>query len=50
MKLYLNEHEVEYFRRHALSIGKTEEWYQKWLDACVLVLEPMVGDSDERRN
>lgn len=41
MKLYLNEHEVEAFRRHALHIGKTEEWYQKWLDDCVIIVGPI---------
>lgn len=41
VKLYLNEHEVEAFRRHALHIGKTEEWYQKWLDDCVIIVGPI---------
>jgi hypothetical protein len=40
-KFYLNPREVEVFRQHALATGHTEEWYQKWLDDYVVVIEPL---------
>lgn len=39
-KLYINPSQVEMFREYAINVG-TEEKFDKWLEDCVIIVEPI---------
>lgn len=41
MKLYINQFEADSLRRLALEKGYTEEWFEKWLEDCVIIVRPL---------
>lgn len=40
-KLYLNQFTVDRLRERALENGKTEEYFDKWLEDFVIIVEPL---------
>lgn len=40
-KLYLNHTEVEALRAHAMRNGRSETWFEQWLEDCVIIVEPL---------
>lgn len=45
IKVYLNPREVEVFRKLAYSKGYTKEWFDKWVEDCVVIVKPLPMES-----
>lgn len=43
-KLVLTQNFVDRLHEEALARGRSEEWWQKWLEDCVIILEPIPDD------
>lgn len=46
-KIYISEWELEVLNKYALGSGRTQEWFDKWVEDCVIVVLPLLTVEEE---